>query len=509
MNRRIRKSCRRLALAALVGSATLPLMGQFIPEPPKVIGSVSGGAPASPMPEPPAKRWPERDRSKGIAFSISPQAEGKPALEFALMPRIEQTAKGNSVVKYLAATAQLPKYDEAMSDLIDAGRRDAPLAELNPQDAEFQKIISEYSTCLRTLREGAMLDGVDWETNVRTEGYRALLPSLGGCRQAANVLALEIRFDIKRHDWAAASDKLRTGFALARRLSEGETLISSLVGTAIAAMLCQTLEDWVAEPGAPNLYWPLANLPTPFSDLRRPLAFERATAYFSFPPYREMKEGRYSADAWTRLVVELRKVSGTLDGNESPGTNTWIDQSSAATLGVLMYPQAKSYLAGRGIPRETIEKMPVYEALERYFVLSYEEVLDDTFKWSGLPPAESWKGMSDAGNAMSRSADNGELNILARVFLPSLGKVGILTGRLDRQIAALRIVEALRIHAAETGSFPPSLEALKLPVPRDPLTANPFNYELAAGKAVLSGPAVPAGERSHLAALRFEITLKK
>ncbi|HVT81263.1 MAG TPA: hypothetical protein VHM90_11465, partial [Phycisphaerae bacterium] len=438
------------ATLLLAAALAAPAAGQLFSKPP-LVQAVSGGASAQTQ-ETPAPRWPPRDR-KSISLSVTAQAEGKPALAYALLPPPEETEKGNAAVKYLAAISNMPKVDDdAWWDQLDAVLRDAPLADLNPDEAFLRKAVDDYSYVLRTLKEGAKLDHVDWETNVRTQGYRALLPSLGGFRTAANVLAVEIRLDIRRHDWAAANDKFKTGFALAHRLSEGETLIESLVGAAIASMLCQTLEDWVAEPGAPNLYWPLTNLPAPFCDVRRPMSFEHGMAFMSFPELQEMKAGHYSADLWTSMVARIPEASG--GGDFSPLSTPWKRQTAAAALGMLMYPQAKDYLVSRGIAREAVEKMPVYEALERYFVLSYQDAIDDTFKWAGLPAAQAWVGMNQASRAADLAGQRGDLNILAKIFLPSLSRAVLLTARLDRQVAMLRVVEALRAHAAETGAFP-------------------------------------------------------
>ena len=490
-------------LAACVALLALPAWGQEAPTTAEVDAAVRA------MLGPPAQRWPLRDRNKGIGLTIWAQAEARPAMQYALLPKAEETEKGNAVVKYMIAMASLPVYKEEESDLINAGRADAPLAELNEKEKGFQAIINGgYGFSLRMLKEGARLDGVDWESSVRRQGYATILPSLGQFRTAANVLALEIRFDIKRHDWAAAREKLATGFALARHLGQGETLIGSLVGVAIGSMMCQTLEDWVAEPGAPNLYWPLSNLPAPFNDMRRAIDFERAGAYFTFPEMKEFKQGHYSADLWQSLLGRLEQFGGFSSSdpmlfageNASPG----MMQMSAAAMGTLMYPQAKDFLVKRGMSREVVEKMPVVEALERYFVVSWDEEADDLFKWTGLPLKAATEGWQQEEHNMAVRSAAGEANWFATMLLPSVGKARVLGARLDRQIAALRIVEAIRAYAAEKGALPENLGALKLLVPADPVREEAFVYEVQGGKAVVSSPSSePRG------GLRYELTLRK
>ena len=57
--------------------------------------------------------------------------------------------------------------------------------------------------------------------------------------------------------------------------------------------------------------------------------------------------------------------------------------------------------------------------------------------------------------------------------------------RLDRRVAALRVVEAIRMHAAtHGGSLPESLDKItEVPVPFDPVTGQPFGYHLEGGRA--------------------------
>ena len=61
--------------------------------------------------------------------------------------------------------------------------------------------------------------------------------------------------------------------------------------------------------------------------------------------------------------------------------------------------------------------------------------------------------------------------------------------RVQRDIDALRVVEAIRMHAAQTGSLPATLDEIKVvPVPVNPATSKPFSYQLKAGTATLDLP---------------------
>jgi hypothetical protein len=75
--------------------------------------------------------------------------------------------------------------------------------------------------------------------------------------------------------------------------------------------------------------------------------------------------------------------------------------------------------------------------------------------------------------------------------------------RLDRRVAALRCVEAIRLYAAAHGGrLPPTLAAVKeVPVPEDPLTGKPFAYRLENDTATL--------EAAGSGLLTYELVLKQ
>jgi hypothetical protein len=91
--------------------------------------------------------------------------------------------------------------------------------------------------------------------------------------------------------------------------------------------------------------------------------------------------------------------------------------------------------------------------------------------------------------------------------LPAIGNVIHAQVRTDRQIAEMRCVEALRMHAAERGRWPQSLsEITAVPVPDDPGTGKPFQYRLEGSKAILDS--VRAAHMPPAHARRFELTLR-
>ncbi len=88
-------------------------------------------------------------------------------------------------------------------------------------------------------------------------------------------------------------------------------------------------------------------------------------------------------------------------------------------------------------------------------------------------------------------------------------RIDLLTGRLDRHIASLRCIEALRLYAARHNDlFPETLgQITDATIPTDPLTGNPFIYHREGDKAFLEAP-VPQGGNAR-DALRYELSFQR
>jgi hypothetical protein len=92
---------------------------------------------------------------------------------------------------------------------------------------------------------------------------------------------------------------------------------------------------------------------------------------------------------------------------------------------------------------------------------------------------------------------------------PGYDRVRVIMKRLDRNIAVLQCVEALRLYAGTAeGKFPKELSNItEVDVPNDPVTSKAFVYSRTGSKAVMEGPA-PKGAKAE-EALRYELNLKE
>ncbi len=140
--------------------------------------------------------------------------------------------------------------------------------------------------------------------------------------------------------------------------------------------------------------------------------------------------------------------------------------------------------------------------------VGYSHYRDEVYKWQSIPFGQGDAGRAGAEKLMQAEARQKEVMPLASLLLPAFTRVQQTNVRLDRSIAALRIVEALRCYAANhDGKLPERMDdVVELPIPLNPQTGKPFEYTLKDGRATLSAPPQP-GTPASQSVLRFEISI--
>ncbi len=88
-------------------------------------------------------------------------------------------------------------------------------------------------------------------------------------------------------------------------------------------------------------------------------------------------------------------------------------------------------------------------------------------------------------------------------------RINLLTGRVDRHLASLQCLEALRLYAAKhNNTFPRTLSQITdVTIPADPLTGAPFVYRRDADKAFLEAPIPTGGDVRD--AWQYELSFKQ
>jgi hypothetical protein len=442
-----------------------------------------------------------------VRLTVEPMAAPVPALKYYLMPQVRDRERGNAAFLYYRAFSpewQSHRRDPKYLDRV-ATANEKPLREL--KRAEIDALAKQFSSpMLREVDRAARRTYCDWELNqrVREEGIYLPFPDVQGFRTVASLLHLRARQEMLAGRYDQAARTIQTGLGLGRHVAEGPTLIHTLVGVACVSNLLPAIEDWIERPGAPNLYWALTDLPRPLLSVRNGLEGERFYIDWLFPGYRARLEDPGAASSPARVQSSLQKYAGLMDLDGA--ARTW----KPLVIALKVYPRAKRFLRQSGRSAEEVEAIPALQAVFLYEIHHYDVAYDDLRKWANLPYHEAAPYLRRAlDRARAQSKEEG-YSTLASVLLPSLDRVLAAPVRVERKIAALRCVEALRLYAAaHSGKLPAKLDEVKdVSIPLDPRTGKPFEYRLEGNRATLTGPA-PEGDRADVNNfIRYELTMR-
>ncbi len=450
-----------------------------------------------------------------IRLTLRPAAPAGPALRHHLLPQLHEMAPGNAADRYRQAIAELKKVGDAAGVAPGDAQDwlDLPPEKL-PRD-KARKLIESYAEVFRLADGAARSEYCDWciAERLRQKGIGALLPELQPMRDLARLLALRARVAALDGHTDAAVRALQTGFAAAKHVGEADTLVAALVGVAMGTVTARELE-LLSQPATPSLYWALTDLPRPFLDMRRPLGSERIGVCGTFPGLIGVIN---NPDAPPLTPEQIQPVVNVFMLEFNIGK----DYPTRAAISLWVrakHRAAKEAVVAAGYPRQRVEKMPHMQVALMHAMQQYDRLFDEMLKWQTFPYAEAIRGMEQAerkvrearAKMLSASGDVPALP-LAPLFLPAIRRAWSAHARLDRRLAALRCVEAVRLYAAaHGGKLPARLADIKeVPVPADPYTGKPFAYRLASGIATLEGPP-PAGEAPNAGnALRYELTVEK
>lgn len=454
-----------------------------------------------------------RDRPQVIRLTLDPAPEPEPPLRHSLMPEYAELKPGNSVPYYYRAILRLTGVQRDYWDPVGTNYEQwvsTPIEEF--PDEEVRQYVQAFSgSIFDQLRTAAHREETDWQWRLRdlrgTDTVAFLLSEIQEARMLARLLVLKARLEISERRFGDALETLQIGYRLAHDVAEPPTVINKLVGIAIASMLSQgALLPLIGSPDAPNLYWALAALPDPLIEMRSAFEYERHMPLQIFPWLSDPETTQRSPQEWFRLLtqalVDLDDISGTA---RSLPREEWQRQLVTAGLVLAAYPKAKQALIESGYSREQIESMPAAQVVAVHEARAYRQESQEVLKWILLPYWQIQERFGETSRAQ-RSPVPRRVLPLADVLLPGARQVLFAQVRLQARFAALRAVEAIRMHAARhDGRLPESLDEITaVPVPLNPLTGEPFVYRREGEAAVLE---MPAPNQPALFSWRIELRI--
>jgi hypothetical protein len=473
---------------------------------------VAGLAPADDAP-PAAKAGAEKwlvDRS----LTVTPRGEPEPALKYRLLPLASELKEGNAVPIYLRLIFE--QNDQARKYWTETPEKwnELPLDKLPL--AEARKFLDGVNgRFLQQFDYAARRKSAEWGyTLEQPDPIGMILPDMASMRNYSHMMVLHARVQMADGDFAGAARSFETGFAFGRQVAESPFLIGNLVGIAIASRFTDRVPEWIEQPNSPNLYWSLTALPRPLIDIRNGMELEYRMVEMQFPDLADLDRPRSPGEwdaALKRFRTELKRIDNLMSNfkeGPKPVEGPAIDPDQPAGKSPDL-PAARTFVAKRtGKSAADVAAMPPAQVLLVYIGGTFADLRDDTFKFTYLPFPQAHAGLPEADRRL-KAASGGEGVRIAKLFLPAVTKAMERQVTLDRRIALLRAIEALRLHAAaHGGQLPKSLDDVKVvPVPLDPGTGKSFGYQLDGETATLMSQ-IPHGS-TQSDGLRYRVTVRK
>ena len=174
---------------------------------------------------------------------------------------------GNAAPIWLRASQTAREVNKKLNyDWLGTPLKDLPKEELRER-------LASYGPALRFAEQAARRRTCDWETPpFNPVHWDFPYSELQSCRELAQLLSIRCRLALSEGDFDTAAHSLRLGLALARHLGEGDTIIQSLVGIAIAAVMFADIE-------ADVIRFAIAHYRGQMSEVARKLQIGRSTLY--------------------------------------------------------------------------------------------------------------------------------------------------------------------------------------------------------------------------------------
>jgi hypothetical protein len=419
---------------------------------------------------------------------ISPRSAPVPALKYRLLPMESTRTPGDAAPVYMRPGISATEEGKREIEKKSIEWANLPLDQL--PIADVRKFVGDWAGSLHQLEFGARRRTCDWNYTLAEQKEQVLdlrLPDAQVMRIWARLQVIDARLKIAEHRFDEAVRSIETGVALGRHVSTGPFVINALIGVACAQVMFGCVEELMAQPDAPNLYWALTALPRPLVSVREALEIEEVIPEWVIPELAEV-DRPHDAAGWTSLLGRLHDrmkdletkiviIDGTVVG---PATKNFTD---LVTFRARALGPARAYVKAR---RGSIEGLTDDQVIVLHVAGGYREFYDDRFKAAYLPYPEAVA--AEPSPEQLKAVEGGPLGLFAGL-IPNVTAIRHAEARLDRTVASLRVIEALRLHAADRGGLPGSLAEITIvPIPLDPVTGKAFEYRREGEGAVLVGP---------------------
>lgn len=423
-----------------------------------------------------------------------------------LLPEYSDQIPGNAAVFYGKVKAESSRFfgDQTLSDRMER-IHDLPLDEIlreRPHIGMSDHYLMEASRC----------ETCDWQLPRRREPLaNFVLSEVSDCQLFGRILGAKTRVAIAQRDYPTAINRLRYSYALGRHVAAGETIVNGLVGAIICSYASKQALTLIQQPDAPNLYWSLARLPRPMIDLQRTLEAELGQWEMALPELRQPESPGRSQEQWEATLLSLwQSIS---EFNEfAPLENRAAERPWNRDAKELLQRSldrqeiVRQELIEQGWPAGQIDAMPAAQVALIDSVTKTRKVENAAYTAFFLPYPQAAEGLAAAKAELVRLREESDWALpLGPFCLEAMTIARTRVAQVERELAVLQFLEALRDYAAREGRLPERLNQLTaVPVPNDPVADRPFRYFTSGESARLAGP--PLGDQPLL---DYEIRLGK
>ena len=434
-----------------------------------------------------------------IHLTVQPMPAPKPALKYQLLPELRELHAGNAAHNYLKCFMEQRTFFHSKEAVADRSRYlMMPLSEL-----PLEKLRDYGGIALRQADWAARLDNLDWQDLLRIQegGLEQLPAELGSLQILGASLQVRFRAEVAGRRFDDAVRSAKTMFALARHLGEYPSEVANLLALWVAHLGLDAIQEMVQQPGCPNFYWALTDLPCPMVDVRKGVRGESTLIAAELRTIRDdaaMSEAdlKKFVSHYSGLQGFARAQAGRSPRNQGHALQSRVQDAEQVRA-------ARRRLIEAGYAESLVKQFPPLQVILLVDKHAYEVQRDERMKLLALP---LWQIDSPAGsNAVIRNGDG-----LFTDLAPEIIQLRRSQAQLEQQIAFLRHIEALRLHTADhEGKLPAKLSEISVPLPPDPFTGKPFTYSMEGKIAHIRGCLSPGDRESSPKIVRYEVTTQR
>jgi len=209
-----------------------------------------------------------------------------------------------------------------------------------------------------------------------------------------------------------------------------------------------------------------------------------------------------TAEQWQQVLMQWNQIAPPLEANGAPKKVL-----EAAVLGAMILPTARAELLKSGWDKARLDAMPAAQIVAIYCGGQFRQISDDMLKWLSAPYSVALPALKDVERRWDDSSKPGTNPLMS--LLPAVSRAYSSCAAVDRELAMLQTVEAIRAFAASNnGALPRSLgELTDPPAPTDPMTGEAFAYQADGDHFMLEGVVI-AGDQPRNG-MRIEGTVRR